>query len=434
MKDKKEPNGKRTILIKFKTMKNKLNPINSNNISLNNKKNNLYQKSNQTKINNSSIINTKNDNIQKIMYKTITNFKLNNKNTKKNELFSSFAVNDKDEISKNKVKKINLKKTFKKLEDNNTQLKTNKSKILTHREHEIKPLKKEDDKKIIANKLARAKTIGKDHKTEPNVNESHPNNQTYTNLYDKYYDKFKYKILQRKKINNYKDDKYNNIPNKSTINIHSNINKNILKKTLTVRDLKSSRKPKKKIEEKKNFETSKLNANKDKGNKAFFKRRMKSTLKVIKKKENETEAKEEKPNKMKMRSKSSSNLNKIIKPKKIKNEDNDGIENILFGKESLDVNEDPFDDIDSVVKKIDFSSVKLFAKNIFSLEYNDKYKKYSEKFDNMFSDFVKKKKQSKSKESSENKIDSNISNLHSEKTTDSFKKNQVNISFIDNQS
>ena len=45
----------------------------------------------------------------------------------------------------------------------------------------------------------------------------------------------------------------------------------------------------------------------------------------------------------------------------------------------------------------------------------------------MFSDFVKKKKQSKSKESSENKIDSNISNLHSEKTTDSFKKNQVNI-------
>ena len=58
-------------------------------------------------------------------------------------------------------------------------------------------------------------------------------------------------------------------------------------------------------------------------------------------------------------------------------------------------------------------------------------KKYSEKFDDIFNKIIMANNQRKSVNNNE-KNGNNISNPQSEKTTDSFKKKQINVSFIDN--
>ena len=69
--------------------------------------------------------------------------------------------------------------------------------------------------------------------------------------------------------------------------------------------------------------------------------------------------------------------------KNLNNEKYD-IDYILYGKIKPSKYEDPFDDIDSIVRHIDFNRVKLNSKNIFDVEGNDKYENYSKNFDNLF--------------------------------------------------
>ena len=93
-----------------------------------------------------------------------------------------------------------------------------------------------------------------------------------------------------------------------------------------------------------------------------------------------------------------------------------------------------FDDIDSIVKYINFDKIKINAKNIFSVEDNEKYENYSKKFDNLFNKALSNNQRNSIEKDETNKTkDNNINLIQNEKTTDSFKKNKINISFIENQ-
>ena len=142
-------------------------------------------------------------------------------------------------------------------------------------------------------------------------------------------------------------------------------------------------------------------------------------------------------NKNENQSKNKKRSKSLVKPKgkitikNYKNEEKGDIESILYGEAMPDDNEDPFDDVDSVVRAMNFNNILLFSKNIFSVEFNEKYKKYSEKFDDIFNKIIMANNQRKSVNNNE-KNENNLSNAQSEKTTDSFKKNKINVSFIDN--
>ena len=119
-------------------------------------------------------------------------------------------------------------------------------------------------------------------------------------------------------------------------------------------------------------------------------------------------------------------------------EEKDDIESVLYGEVRFNKDDDPFDDIDSVARAIDFDFIKVQSKNIFSVEDNEKYNKYSQNFEEIFNKVIITNNQRKSinkNEQNENNEngEKNASNTQSEKTTDSFKKNKINMSFIENQ-
>ena len=122
-----------------------------------------------------------------------------------------------------------------------------------------------------------------------------------------------------------------------------------------------------------------------------------------------------------------------INTKKNINDDNKyDIEYIMYEKIKPSKNEDPFDDIDSIVTAIDFDKVRLVSKNIFSVTENEKYDNFAKKYDIAFNNFIGKNTERKSiEDDKKDEIKSN--NLQNEKTTDSFKKNKINVSFIENQ-
>ena len=63
---------------------------------------------------------------------------------------------------------------------------------------------------------------------------------------------------------------------------------------------------------------------------------------------------------------------------------------------------------------------------------NDKYENYSKNFENVFSKAILDNNLRKSIEKNKNN-DNNSNILQNENTTDSFKKNKINVSFIENQ-
>ena len=130
------------------------------------------------------------------------------------------------------------------------------------------------------------------------------------------------------------------------------------------------------------------------------------------------------------RSKSMAKLTE--KTKKNLNDDKYDIDYILYEPIKPSKNEDPFDDIDSIVKHLDFNAVRLKSKNIFNTEENDKYENYSKNFENVFSKAILDNNLRKSIEKNKNN-DNNSNILQNENTTDSFKKNKINVSFIENQ-
>jgi hypothetical protein len=130
--------------------------------------------------------------------------------------------------------------------------------------------------------------------------------------------------------------------------------------------------------------------------------------------------------------KRSKSMNKLTdKTKKNFNDEKYDIDYILYGELKPSKNEDPFDDVDSIVKQLNFDNIRLKSKNIFNVEDNEKYEKYSQNFENLFNKAISDNGLRKSVE--KNKDNENNSNvIQNENTTDSFKKNKINVSFIDN--
>ena len=274
-----------------------------------------------------------------------------------------------------------------------------------------------------------------------NIRNANKEQKNYTNLYDKYIDKFMEKIKRLSAYNNYRDEKdlkYNNNNINKKNKYRNNINKSIIKQHNFQRTLTC-----KKIETKnKKRDISKAETLRDKTDKRNYRKIGKSIDdKTNINKSNKSDLSKSKSSnniKLKENKKRSKSVVKIPEKKvKIEKEENekDGIDDVLYG-EIDDKEEEPVEDVDSVVKAMDFGHIKLFSKNIFSIEFNDKYKKYSEKFDEIFNKIIMSNNQRKSvnnNEKNENDNYNNISNVQSEKTTDSFKKNKINMSFIDNQ-
>ena len=298
-----------------------------------------------------------------------------------------------------------------------------------------------ENKKEHNNRFNRVKTVG--HLRKSNVDEmnitkekinkeessKHQNKhinekdkKNYTNLYDKYLNKYKDKISKVQNNKNYKNENEN-----KTKEAHKNKNLNINKKHNFRKNLTCvilEKRNNNKSTYRKNRDYSRGEILKEKTDKRDYrisgksienrnynrsKNKRKATVVVHHGNKKEAEVKN------KVRSKS------VVKFSDRKNlikkdvEDECDIETILYGEIKPSKDEDPFDDVDSVVKKIDFDSVNLNTKNIF-IEENEKYKIYSNNFDNFFDKLVKNKNTDKK----EKNIAS--SNSLSENTSDSSKK------------
>ena len=311
-----------------------------------------------------------------------------------------------------------------------------------NRFNQIKNLRKLRKKNVdnLSVKKANEKNSNKNNSNANNIiniNNVNKEPKNYTNLYDKYIDKFMEKIKKLSTYKNYHDEKDQKYNNNKIIN-KNNRNKSIIKPHNFQRALTC-----KKIETKnKKRDISKAEALREKTDKRNYRKVGKSIG------DNTNINKSNKSNLSRSKSKNSMNIKENKKRSKsmvkitddietIKNEENetDGIDDVLYGKFD-DKEEMPVEDVNSAVRAMDFKSIKLFSKNIFSVEFNDKYKKYSEKFEKIFNKIVMINNQRKSVNNNKNNENDNyinISNAQSEKTTDSFKKNKINISFIDNQ-
>ena len=380
----------------------------------------------------------------------ITNSFRSNINNKKEEYKRAYSrkrtekeiQNRINKMSKNSFGKINkLEKKSKNYLNNNinnnqTKVENKLSKIeFNHSLNKVKTLgqlrKKNIDK------------INKEKKDNRNIiiENKEKNQKIYTNLYDKYYEKFKEKLNKLLINKNYRDDidkkdKYNHREIKRNKNI---IKKHYFQRTLTCRKLENKNANKNNYRDLSNGEIliNKLKKrNYDKSgksigniNKNYNQSKSKGKKNNISTSTNKKELKE----KNKKRSKSVVRLKENINFNNNDIEEKYDIESILYGpvKPSKD-EDDPFDDVDSVVKALDFDYIKINSKNIFSIEQNEKYQKYLENFEEIFNKIIDVNNQRKSVNNNE-KNDANISNPQSEKTTDSFKKNKINISFIENQ-
>ena len=389
-----------------------------------NKRNKLQLKNTKNMMLNLSINeNIKNRNINK--KNTLGNFLTHRNNINTNKVIGKEILNKKKEIKKTEIK-INKN-------ENETKNRNRKNKFeRTKTSVQVLNHKKEEQKK------SKGKSV---NKKDQNENKK----PLYTNLYDKYFDKFKEKMQKLSLNNNYKTDEelkikkpttFKDIQKKEMFKKYQtqtnffkknkdkiNINNIELKKTKEI--------PKKKITRIK-FEKRKV------GKSVGVKRNIEKTvnkenklkLRNDNKKENKTENVKE--IKIPRRSKSMAKLTDITK-KNINDEKYD-IDFILYGKINPPKYEDPFDDIDSIVKFINFDKININAKNIFSVENNDRYENYSKKFDSLFNKAISNNQRKSIERDKGNKNnDSNINLIQNENTTDSFKKNKINISFIDNQ-
>ena len=301
------------------------------------------------------------------------------------------------------------------------------------------------------NKFERAKTVVK-LKTQKNKEKNNSRRKSkdkieqidkekkgYNNLYDKYLDKFMERMHKISLIKNYRNDddiKDKKILNKSInkqgmiqrYKTQTNFFKKKDKKDNEIKNLKKTKEVQKKqttkikIEKRKVGKSVGIKINKDKNKEKEIE--LKNNIRIKNTQNNNNIIKIPK------RSKSMAKLTE--KSKKNLNEDKYDIDYILYEKIKPSKNEDPFDDIDSIVKQINFNVIRLKSKNIFNVEDNDKYENYKKNFDEIFSKAILDNNLRKSIEKNKNN-DNNSNILQNENTTDSFKKNKINVSFIENQ-
>ena len=301
------------------------------------------------------------------------------------------------------------------------------------------------------NKFERAKTVVK-LKTQKNKEKNNSRRKSkdkieqidkekkgYNNLYDKYLDKFMERMHKISLIKNYRNDddiKDKKILNKSInkqgmiqrYKTQTNFFKKKDKKDNEINNLKKTKEVQKKqttkikIEKRKVGKSVGVKINKDKNKEKEIE--LKNNIRIKNTQNNNNIIKIPK------RSKSMAKLTE--KSKKNLNEDKYDIDYILYEKIKPSKNEDPFDDIDSIVKQINFNVIRLKSKNIFNVEDNDKYENYKKNFDEIFSKAILDNNLRKSIEKNKNN-DNNSNILQNENTTDSFKKNKINVSFIENQ-
>ena len=393
-----------------------------------------------------SNINNKREEYKKAYSKKKTEKEIQNKINKMSK--NSFGkVNKYEKKSKNFINNNNdLNDNNQLKENNNNEKDTNNIKDHKNRFNRVKTLgelrKKNIDninaeKDKINNNIPNIKNVNKDKMQRNYTNlydKKEKTQKNYTNLYDKYIDKFKEKMNKVTTNKNYRDDKVSNVNNNNIIKKNINKRRN-MQRTLTC----------KKIENNKNIKRdySQREILKDKPNKKIIGRKSGKSIGNINKNYNQSKSKSKNKNienknnknskdgKNKKRSKS---VVKLFGNISIKNDIDEkcDIETVLYGEVKPSKNDDPFDDVETVVKAIDFDRINVYSKNIFR-EDNDKYKDYCEKFENIFNKFVTINHQRKSVNNNE-KNENNNSNIQSEKTTDSFKKNNINMSFIENQS
>ena len=427
---------------------------NTNNISLN--KSNITYKNNLLKKNNikmtSTFYITKDDKISRNRptLNKLNNNKLNlslkaiDKNSAKNKIEN----NDKSLTSRNNInsnKNFN-KKTIEDAKDikNYNKIKINhkKNKNIINKNNKINNNEEQRKNKFNREKtVAKLKTINNDDeekkKSRGKSLKNKDDKKDYKNLYDKYLDRFKERMEKLALNKNYKiEEDINNISRNRNNKSLYKTNKKGITKTITQKTLI---KKKVNIENKQNIETLKRKITKPK----FDKRKVGKSVgtqrnndknnlkgKEIKKKE---ENKQKNINKYNYPRRSKSMAKLTDNTKNNLNDDNKyDIEYIMYAKIKPIKNEDPFDDIDSIVKSLDYDKVRLKSKNIFNVNDNDKYDDFSKKFDIAFNNFTQKNTERKSIEA-DKKNENIMNNLQNEKTTDSFKKNKINISFIDNQ-
>ena len=365
-------------------------------------------------------IKTRNINKKDILGNSFTSRNNINTNKDKNKI-----ILNKKLVLKESENKINKNEKQNKINNkiNNNEISRKNKFERTKTFAQLKNTKKEEDKK------SKGKSV---NKKEKNDNEIKP----YNNLYDKYIDKFKEKMKKLSLKDNYKtnEDSKKHQPSKSIPK------KEIIKKYATQTNFfkrKKDKKTKEDIKEKLIKEVPKKQTTKPK----IEKRKVGKSVGVKRDTENNIipKNKEKKDNKTRnendinipRRSKSMAKL--TDKTKKNLNNEKYDIDYILYGKIKPSKYEDPFDDIDSIVRHIDFNRVKLNSKNIFDVEGNDKYENYSKNFDNLFNkDISKNLRKSIEKDKGDEKNDNNINLIQNENTTDSFKKN-IPLFFLQNK-
>ena len=428
------------------TYKNNLNKKNNN---INNKTTSSFYIPQEDR-NKKSKVNIRN------MKKLIFNLSLNENNRERNKnkkdlygnsLTSRNNFNTNNELNKKPITKKNVNnEPEKKINKNENKNKVNKNKINDetrknkfNRTKTLANLKNEKDK---------GKTISKGKSLIKYENNDNDNDKiSYNNLYDKYLDKFKERMTKLSLVKNYRND--DEIKNNKEKEIKEIKNQNVQNKEMLKRYKTQTNFYKKNLD-KKEKETNVKKENKEvpkkQGTKIKIEKRkvgksvgVKRDKEKNKNKENNIEFK-----KINKQNKNENNENKIKIPKRSKsmarltehtkknlNDDKYDIEYILYGKIKPNRNEDPFDDIDSIVKQLDFDRIRIKSKNIFNVDDNEKYENYSKNFDNIYDKAINDNSLRRSIE--KNKNNENNSNLlQNEKTTDSFKKNKINVSFIEN--
>ena len=403
-----------------------------------------------------------------------------------NKLTSSFYITQEEKNKRNKMHIKNTKNMMlnismnEKSKNGNINRKNILGNILTHRNNintnkvmgkeiiskrkgilqkEIKINKNENEtkNKDRKNKFERSKTLGKlkNQKNEEQKKskgkslnkkeQNHNEKKLYSNLYDKYLEQFKEKLQKIANNNNYKTDEELKIKKPSTFQNFQK--KEMLKKYQTQTNFfKRNIDQKNKIDNnnKKTKELPKKQVTKIKferrkvGKSVGVKRNIEKTVnkenKTKIKNNNKKENKTENTIDVKIPTRSKSMTKLTDRTKKNINDEKYDIDYILYGKINPPKYEDPFDDIDSIVKYINFDKIKINVKNIFSVEDNEKYENYSKKFDNLFNKALSNNQRNSIEKDETNKTkDNNINLIQNEKTTDSFKKNKINISFIENQ-
>ncbi len=348
------------------------------------------------RINNNNIKNksqrfNNNNNLNNIISKDIIIKEYNNKKKKEIEK-SKIILNNKDS-SINKKNKFYEKKSKISIYNNDTSFYINalnrrKSDNISNYENKVKLSKYNINNIINSKKETANNSIQKDKKKITKDNkEKNKSNEKIKDINN--HKKLKENKLISYKMMNFKKNKNNNI----IININNSqkIKESKLKKLKTDEKSKNKKEEKGKSKEKENKNNQKNEIkginNYEKINKIFF---------------NEYEKDEN--NNENMSIDSFFNDNRVNKEKDNKDKNYTSFELISLSENRIneDINkfvdipdnnelflEDNFDDINSIIKKIDFYEVKNNKNDIFSIN-NNKYIEYSKKFDKIFEDLTSK--------------------------------------------